>query len=72
MRKQKALVFYSHIKFRDLELDLVKHIKLKKKYFTIFVVNTLETKSFYVNKYPNSADKIIVYYNENELLKKKF
>ncbi|MDC0651699.1 hypothetical protein OAP55_00405 [Alphaproteobacteria bacterium] len=71
MNKKPALVFYSQLKFRDIELDLVKHIKKNKEYFTIFVVNTKETQTFYQKNFPNSADKIFIYFNENELLEKK-
>jgi hypothetical protein len=71
MNKKQALVFFSHIKFRDLELDLVKYIKNQKKLHTVFVVNTKETALFYKKKFPNSVDEIIVYYNENEILEKR-
>ena len=71
MKKKPALVFYSQLKFRDIELDLVKYIKKKKNYFTIFVVNTKETEMFYKKNFPNSVDKIFIYMNEDQLLKKK-
>ena len=34
--KKPTLVFYSQLKFRDIELDLVKHIASKKKFYTYF------------------------------------
>ena len=69
--KKKALVFFSHLKFRDIELDLVKYIKKKQNYRTIFVVNTIQTKLFYQKKFPNSVDEIVVYEDEFDLINKK-
>ena len=58
------------------ENQLIKNIqplileKLKAKYKVILVVKTTEDKKFYLNKYKNCFDQIIVYVNEFEILKK--
>ena len=67
----KTVLFSSSLKFRDIELELIKLIKNKKKISSVFLVDTQESKIFYLKKFPNLIDKILVLPNELELLKKK-
>ena len=61
----------SSLKFRDIEHNLVQYIKKKKKFRSVFVVNTQEQKDFYLGRFSKYIDKIIVLPNELDILGEK-
>ena len=71
MKIMKTVLFSSSLKFRDIELELIQVIK-NKKISSVFLVDTHESKTFYLKKFPNLIDKIALFPNEFELLKRKF